>query len=79
MLLKLRWEGSALWKNVWKRVQTIIPWGGPQRKPVLTVGKISVKAGETQERYIRYKAAALEEGVTWFKVVISQYNDILEK
>ncbi|KAM9366992.1 hepatic triacylglycerol lipase [Symphorus nematophorus] len=50
MLLKFHWEGSALWKNVWNRVQTIIPWGGPERKPQLTVGKISVKAGETQER-----------------------------
>nr|AWJ68104.1 hepatic lipase [Lateolabrax maculatus] len=50
MLLKLRWEGSALWKNMWSRVQTIIPWGGRERKPLLTMGKISVKAGETQER-----------------------------
>ncbi|XP_008298674.1 hepatic triacylglycerol lipase [Stegastes partitus] len=50
MLLKLHWEGSALWKNVWNRVQTIIPWGGQEAKPLLTMGKISVKAGETQER-----------------------------
>ncbi|XP_047436037.1 hepatic triacylglycerol lipase isoform X2 [Mugil cephalus] len=51
MLLKLRWEGSALWKNVWNRVQTIIPWGGRGRKqPHLNLGKISVKAGETQDR-----------------------------
>lgn len=51
MMLKLRWEGSALWKNVWNRVQTIIPWGGQPRKPQLNLGKISVKAGETQDRY----------------------------
>lgn len=51
MLLKLHWEGPALWRNVWSRVQTIIPWGGQDYKPMLTVGKISVKAGETQERY----------------------------
>lgn len=50
MLLKLHWEGSALWKNVWNRVQTIIPWGSRGRKPLLAVGRISVKAGETQER-----------------------------
>ncbi|XP_039993858.1 hepatic triacylglycerol lipase isoform X2 [Xiphias gladius] len=50
MLLKLHWEGPALWRNVWSRVQTIIPWGGQDYKPMLTVGKISVKAGETQER-----------------------------
>lgn len=51
MFLKLRWEGAALWKNVWKRVQTMIPWGGAERQAQLTVGKISIKAGETQERY----------------------------
>ncbi|CAF99587.1 unnamed protein product, partial [Tetraodon nigroviridis] len=50
MFLKLRWDGAALWKNVWKRVQTMIPWGGAERQAQLTVGKISIKAGETQER-----------------------------
>ncbi|XP_040923381.1 hepatic triacylglycerol lipase isoform X1 [Toxotes jaculatrix] len=50
MLLKLHWEGLDLWGNVWSRVKTIIPWGGQERKPLLTVGKISIKAGETQER-----------------------------
>lgn len=50
MFLKLRWEGAALWKSMWKRVKTMIPWGGPERQ-ALTVGKISIKAGETQERY----------------------------
>ncbi|KAE8297065.1 Hepatic triacylglycerol lipase [Larimichthys crocea] len=50
MLLRLHWEGSDLWKNVWNRVQNIIPWGGPERKPHLTVGKISMKAGDTQKR-----------------------------
>lgn len=51
MLLKLRWEGVALWQTMWNRVKTMIPWSGPERQPVLTVGKISIKAGETQERY----------------------------
>jgi len=50
MLLKLHWEGSALWKNMWNRVQTMIPWGGREIKPLLNLGKISVKAGETQDR-----------------------------
>ncbi|XP_071344484.1 hepatic triacylglycerol lipase isoform X1 [Trachinotus anak] len=50
MLLKLHWEGPTLWRNVWNQVQTIIPWGGRERKPLMTVGKISIKAGETQER-----------------------------
>nr|XP_040053167.1 hepatic triacylglycerol lipase isoform X1 [Gasterosteus aculeatus aculeatus] len=50
MLLKLTWERSALWRNMWNQVQNIIPWGGRERKPLLTVGKINVKAGESQER-----------------------------
>ncbi|XP_067445858.1 hepatic triacylglycerol lipase [Thunnus thynnus] len=50
MMLKLHWEGSALWKNMWNRVQTMIPWGGREIKPLLNLGKISVKAGETQDR-----------------------------
>ncbi|AWP01606.1 Hepatic lipase [Scophthalmus maximus] len=50
MLLNLHWDRPALWKNMWSRVQTIMPWGGRERKPLLIVGKISVKAGETQRR-----------------------------
>nr|XP_057945384.1 hepatic triacylglycerol lipase isoform X2 [Doryrhamphus excisus] len=62
MLLKFHWEGSALWKHVWNRVQTIIPWGGHQIMPVLTVGKISVKDGDTQKR-ISFCAMANEHHV----------------
>lgn len=51
MLLKLSWEASDLWKSVWNRVQVMFPWAGQESKPLLTLGKISVKAGETQQRY----------------------------
>ncbi|KAM3625447.1 uncharacterized protein V6R79_012158 [Siganus canaliculatus] len=50
MMMKFQWEGSAMWRNMWNRVQSMIPWGGSSRKPQLTVGKISIKAGETQQR-----------------------------
>ncbi|XP_029353650.1 hepatic triacylglycerol lipase [Echeneis naucrates] len=60
MMLKLRWEDPALWKNVWNKVQTIIPWGSRRRKPRLTVGKISVKTGETQAR--TYFCAMMNDG-----------------
>nr|XP_015808485.2 hepatic triacylglycerol lipase [Nothobranchius furzeri] len=50
MMLKLSWEGSDLWKNVWNRMQNIFSWAGEGTNPHLTVGKISVKAGETQQR-----------------------------
>ncbi|KAM9860548.1 hepatic triacylglycerol lipase [Aulostomus maculatus] len=50
MVLKFRWEGLALWRTMWNRVQNFIPWGGREHKPLLTVGKINIKAGETQER-----------------------------
>ncbi|XP_070815491.1 hepatic triacylglycerol lipase [Chaetodon trifascialis] len=77
MMFKLHWEGSALWKNVWKRVQTIIPWGSPERKPLLTVGKISVKAGETQER--TFFCAMTDDGqqveVSQDKVFVRCKND----
>ncbi|XP_061669879.1 LOW QUALITY PROTEIN: hepatic triacylglycerol lipase [Syngnathoides biaculeatus] len=50
MLLKLQWEESVVWTNLWNQVQTIMPWGGRVAKPHLTVGNISVKDGDTQER-----------------------------
>uniref|UniRef100_A0A096LPW6 Hepatic triacylglycerol lipase n=1 Tax=Poecilia formosa TaxID=48698 RepID=A0A096LPW6_POEFO len=50
MMLKLSWEVSEMWKNVWTRMQSIFPWGGQRSKPQMMLGKISVKAGETQDR-----------------------------
>lgn len=52
MMLKLSWEQSELWKNMWTRMQSIFSWGTMGGKPQLMLGKISVKAGETQDRYI---------------------------
>uniref|UniRef100_A0A3B5LVA9 Uncharacterized protein n=1 Tax=Xiphophorus couchianus TaxID=32473 RepID=A0A3B5LVA9_9TELE len=50
MMLKLSWEVSDMWKNVWTRMQSIFLWGGQESKPQMMLGKISVKAGETQDR-----------------------------
>ncbi|KAF6722616.1 Hepatic triacylglycerol lipase [Oryzias melastigma] len=50
MLLKFYWESSAVWRNMWNQLQTIFTWGKQVEKPQLTLGKISVKAGETQHR-----------------------------
>uniref|UniRef100_A0A674EXI8 Lipase, hepatic a n=1 Tax=Salmo trutta TaxID=8032 RepID=A0A674EXI8_SALTR len=41
MMLMFRWEGS-----------TFNPWGSGGMRPKLTVGKIRVKAGETQNRWV---------------------------
>ncbi|XP_034045975.1 hepatic triacylglycerol lipase [Thalassophryne amazonica] len=45
MLLKIHWKN-----DMWNWIQNMIPWGGGVTNPSLTVGKVSVKAGETQER-----------------------------
>ncbi|XP_039626156.1 hepatic triacylglycerol lipase [Polypterus senegalus] len=50
MVLKFKWEGTAVWDNIWYKVQTIMPWITEQKGPKLTVGKIQVKAGETQQK-----------------------------
>ncbi|KAJ8249169.1 hypothetical protein GJAV_G00231910 [Gymnothorax javanicus] len=50
LMLKFRWEGSAIWANLWNKMQTIIPWGSKTKTPELTVGKIRVKSGETQKK-----------------------------
>ncbi|KAL4660690.1 hepatic triacylglycerol lipase [Arapaima gigas] len=50
MMLRLRWEGSAVWDNIWNKMQIIMPWHKEHKGPQLTVGKIRVKAGETQKK-----------------------------
>lgn len=50
LMLRFRWEGGAVWANLWNKMQTIIPWTKRGKAPELTVGKIGVKSGETQKK-----------------------------
>nr|XP_001095252.2 hepatic triacylglycerol lipase isoform X1 [Macaca mulatta]XP_028706816.1 hepatic triacylglycerol lipase isoform X1 [Macaca mulatta] len=50
IMIKFKWESSAVWANVWNTVQTIIPWSTGPRHPGLVLKTIRVKAGETQQR-----------------------------
>ncbi|XP_059927247.1 hepatic triacylglycerol lipase [Gadus macrocephalus] len=50
MMLRVQWQSTALWKSVWTRMHTILPWGNMAAPPQLSVGRISVKVGETQKR-----------------------------
>ncbi|KAJ8252408.1 hypothetical protein COCON_G00217200 [Conger conger] len=50
LMLRFHWEGSAVWANLWNKMQTIIPWSKMAKAPELTVGKICVKSGETQKK-----------------------------
>uniref|UniRef100_A0A8D2CSV9 Hepatic triacylglycerol lipase n=1 Tax=Sciurus vulgaris TaxID=55149 RepID=A0A8D2CSV9_SCIVU len=50
IMIKFKWENSAVWANVWNTVQTIIPWGTEPRYSGLVLKTIRVKAGETQQR-----------------------------
>lgn len=49
-MIKFKWEGTAVWKNIWDKFQTIIPWTKGTRRPGLIVKTIRVKAGETQQK-----------------------------
>ncbi|OXB60150.1 hypothetical protein ASZ78_013025 [Callipepla squamata] len=50
LMIKFKWEGTAVWKNIWDKFQTIIPWTKGNRGPGLIVKTIRVKAGETQQK-----------------------------
>lgn len=50
IVIKFKWENSAVWANVWNTVQTIIPWGMEPHYSGLILKTIWVKAGETQQR-----------------------------
>ncbi|XP_036758909.1 hepatic triacylglycerol lipase isoform X1 [Manis pentadactyla] len=50
VMIKFKWENSAVWANVWNTVQNIILWSREPLYSGLVVKSISVKAGETQQR-----------------------------
>ncbi|XP_053129071.1 hepatic triacylglycerol lipase isoform X2 [Hemicordylus capensis] len=49
MMIKLKWEGIAIWENIWNTFQTIIK-RETKRQPGLVVKALRVKAGETQQK-----------------------------
>ncbi|XP_051012714.1 hepatic triacylglycerol lipase isoform X2 [Acomys russatus] len=50
VVIKFKWENSAVWANVWNTVQTIMSWGTEPHHAGLVLKTIWVKAGETQQR-----------------------------
>ncbi|XP_072527482.1 hepatic triacylglycerol lipase [Salminus brasiliensis] len=50
MMLHISWEDDPLWANMWSKMKTIMPWINKDKGPQLTIGKIRVKAGETQQK-----------------------------
>lgn len=49
MMVRLKWEGFAVWENMWNTFQTIIPWSMGNHQSGLIVKSMRVKAGETQQ------------------------------
>ena len=50
MMVYISWEDATVWANMWRKMKTIMPWGSKDTGPQLTVGRIRVKAGETQQK-----------------------------
>ncbi|XP_073922162.1 hepatic triacylglycerol lipase isoform X1 [Castor canadensis] len=50
VMIKFKWENSAVWANIWNTVQTIFPWGTKPHYSGLVLKTIRAKAGETQQR-----------------------------
>lgn len=50
MMMHVAWEAHPLWTNVWSKVKTMVPWGSKEDGQQITIGRIRVKAGETQQR-----------------------------
>ncbi|KAI5626320.1 hepatic triacylglycerol lipase precursor [Silurus asotus] len=49
-MIHLTWEAGTLWTNMWSKVKTIMPWVSKEDGPQITISRIRVKAGETQQR-----------------------------
>ncbi|KAL7833456.1 hypothetical protein AOLI_G00284160 [Acnodon oligacanthus] len=50
MMLSISWDDAPLWTNMWSKMKTVMLWGSKDKGPQLTIGKIRVKAGETQQK-----------------------------
>ncbi|CAH6874861.1 Lipc [Phodopus roborovskii] len=50
IMIKFKWENSAVWANVWNTMQILMPWGVTPHYSGLALKTICVKAGETQQR-----------------------------
>uniref|UniRef100_A0A8C8HZS5 Lysophospholipase n=1 Tax=Oncorhynchus tshawytscha TaxID=74940 RepID=A0A8C8HZS5_ONCTS len=57
MMLMFRWEGSVV-NNMWSKMQT---WSSGGMRPKFTVGKIRVKAGETQNKWVSIPLGGKED------------------
>ncbi|XP_041966485.1 hepatic triacylglycerol lipase-like [Alosa sapidissima] len=60
--LTLRWGPQGVLADMWQRMRTIMPWGGQQGQ-VLSVGRVRIKAGETQDK-MWFCSAFQSDGVT---------------
>ncbi|XP_060767710.1 hepatic triacylglycerol lipase [Neoarius graeffei] len=50
MMMHVAWETEPLWTNMWSKVKAIMSLGRKEDAPQITIGRIRVKAGETQQR-----------------------------
>ncbi|KAM9817494.1 hepatic triacylglycerol lipase [Neosynchiropus ocellatus] len=50
MMLRMQWEGRPMWMNMWNQVKTMMPWCSQGTSPRMSVGRVSIKTGDTQRR-----------------------------
>ncbi|XP_063052635.1 hepatic triacylglycerol lipase-like [Engraulis encrasicolus] len=48
--LRLRWGQQGVLADMWHKMRAIVPWGSVDEGPVLSVGKVRIKTGETQQK-----------------------------